>query len=313
MTPEATARRNVRLYYAFAGLMEFGLWYGIWIKFLTVERGLELKYVLLMDLPFWLAVAALEAPFGALADRIGHSRVLAIGAAVYSLTILGFGLTTSYTMLFFDYMLWAVAMACRSGADQALVYDTLKEAGQEGRFAHVAGRGFAAGLAAGTGGVVFGGALAAATSMAFTVQVSMLAPLLACLAALAMVEPAAKREERHYLEQLRLGVAFAWRTPQVRTTMFLSTTLMMAAFAPVVLVQPFLIEHDVATVLSVASLTFSIQVALFEPFLGFISDDVSLRAAFAFVAVVLACAMPPLYLRWRRVYVTAPAPAATGP
>ena len=108
----AAARRNERLYYAFLFLMDLGFWFGIWIKYLTVSREFELKYILLMDLPFWLMVAALEAPFGALADRIGHSRVLAIGAAVFALTILGFGFTTNYWMLFADYMLWAVAMAC---------------------------------------------------------------------------------------------------------------------------------------------------------------------------------------------------------
>ena len=101
----AAARRNEQLYYAFIVLMETGFWFGIWIKYLTVSRGLELRYILLMDLPFWLMVAVLEAPFGALADRIGSSRVLALGAGVYALTIAGFGFTTNYWMLFADYML----------------------------------------------------------------------------------------------------------------------------------------------------------------------------------------------------------------
>jgi hypothetical protein len=29
----ATAHRNVRLYYAFLFLMDFGFWIGIWIKY----------------------------------------------------------------------------------------------------------------------------------------------------------------------------------------------------------------------------------------------------------------------------------------
>ena len=370
----ATARRNERLYYAFLFLMELGFWFGIWIKYLTVSRELELKYILLMDMPFWLMIAVLEAPFGALADRIGHSRVLALGAAVYALTILGFGFTTNYWMLFADYMLWAVAGACRSGADQALLFDSFKQGGMEGRFSKVIGRGFAIGISAALAGVIIGGVMAAQTSMAFTVQVSFIGPAIAIFVALAMVEPHVEHERPRYLDNLKRGFSFAWTTPQVRYTVLLGSTIMMAAFAPVVLVQPFLIEHDVATglfgvyqaplrlagvfaaiyahriaartgapamfavscigmvvafaglsavdrvgvfalfavpaiiqgftrptvdtyinqhtpsetratVLSVSSLVLSLQIAFFEPVVGFITDDISIRAAFGFVAV----------------------------
>jgi len=243
----AIAARNVRLGYAFRFLMDFGFWVGIWIKYLTSVRELELQYIFLMDMPFWLVMASLEAPFGALADRIGHSRVLAFGAAVHALTILGFGFTTNYWMLFADYMLWAIAGACRSGADQALIYDSLKQAGLESTFSRVAGRGFAITVAAGTSGVILGGILATVTSLAFTVQVSCLGPALACFIALAMVEPHVEHAPRRYIDHLVDGVTFAWREPRVRYTVLLSALIMMATFAPIVLVQPFLIEHDVAT------------------------------------------------------------------
>lgn len=391
MTPEAVARRNARLYYGFVFFNDFGLWFGIWIKYLVVERGLELKYVLLMDLPFWLAVASLEAPFGALADRIGHGKVLAIGAAVYSVTILGFGLTTNYWMLFADYMLWAVAQACRSGADQAVVFDSLKAAGREGEFSRVAGRGFALTMTAGLAGIVLGGVVAAVAGMAFTVQVSAVTPLVAMVMALLMKEPRLAHERRGYVEQLRSGFGYAWSHRPVRAGMLLLTGLLMATFAPVVLVQPFLIVHEVptgwfgvfqapvrllgigaavlawrlaavagrdrllagacaaivgaftglalwdslaafslfavpamvqglarptldafineqtpsdrrATVLSVVSLAFSVQVALLEAVLGFIADDVGIQAAFAFTAAVFALLLPPLYVGWLREY-----------
>ena len=396
----AVARRNERLYYAFVFLMEFGFWVGIWIKYLTVTRGLELKYILLMDMPFWLVMAALEAPFGALADKIGHSRVLAFGAAVYALTILGFGFTDNYWMLFGDYMLWAIAMACRSGADQALLYDSLQQANLESAFAKIVGRGFAISISAATTGIVLGGILASFTSLSFTVQVSCIAPVVGCVVALSMVEPHVLHERRKYMDQLRAGVSFAWNTRQVRYSVLMASVLMMAGFAPVVLVQPFLIEHDVATglfgfyqaplqifaviaailayrivgrlgrprvialacagmilafmglaafdvqpafaffalpalcrgvirptmdayinentpsdmratVLSMSSLVLSVALAFFEPIIGFITDDVSITAAFAFVAAFFVVAMPPLFILWRRAYEQHPPTAAT--
>ncbi len=402
MTPEQAARRNTRLYYGFVFFNDFGLWFGIWIKYLVVERGLELKYILLMDVPFWLAVAGLEAPFGALADRIGHSRVLAIGAAVYALTILGFGLTTNYWMLFADYMLWAVAQASRSGADQAIVFDSLKAAGREGEFSRVAGRGFALTMSAGLAGIVLGGFVAAWAGMAFTVQVSAVMPLGAMAMALLMVEPRLAHERRSYVEQVRSGFSYAWSHRPVRASMLLLTGLMMVTFAPVVLMQPFLIVHEVptgwfgvfqapvrlagvmaallawrvaaraghervllaasasvvaafaglalwdsvaafslfavpavvqglvrpvldsfineqtpsdrrATVLSVVSLAFSLQVGFLEATLGFITDDVGIRAAFGFTAAVFAVLLPAVYVPWRRAYRQAKAAGGAAP
>ena len=123
-------RRNIALFYANAFTVSFLLWGGIWIKYLIDERGLELRWILAMDLPFWLIVAALQAPTGALADHIGRKRVIALSGLLYSITVLGFGFTTNYWMLFADYLLWGVAQSTQSGADQALLYDTMKIGGE---------------------------------------------------------------------------------------------------------------------------------------------------------------------------------------
>ncbi|HEY4669388.1 MAG TPA: MFS transporter [Tepidiformaceae bacterium] len=382
-------RRNIRLYYTYGFLMQFGLWSGIWIKYLLDDRGLELKWILAMDLPFWLLVAALQAPTGALADRVGRKPVMALGSVLFALTILGFGFTTNYWMLFFDYVLWAIAMSLYMGADSALVYDSLRENGQESQFAKIAGRGFGAQLLAGMLGVALGGFFATWTSLALTVQVSAITPLLAMGVALAMHEAPLERKQQHYWQGLKGAMSFAWKNPPVRYTLLIGSVMLTGVFGPVVLVQPFLLEHDVstslfgvwqaplrltsvaaaflafqvgrrtgiwtvlvvasvgvigsyaglwlfdtsaafaffgisalmagitrplidtylneripsemrATVLSVMQLFFSLQVAFFEPALGFFADGISLAAAFIFAAIFFAAIMPPLLLLWMR-------------
>lgn len=396
-------RRNIRLYYAFIFLMDFGLWTGIWIKYLTLGQGLELRWILAMDLPFWLLVAGLNAPLGALADHIGRKKVLAIGAGLFALTVLGFGFTSNYWLLFFDYVVWAFAMAMRSGADQALIYDSLKEAGEESRFSSIAGRGFAVALAAGLAGVIIGGFFAEQTSLALTVQISALGPLLAVAVALAMREPRVPHTEKHYWRDLRTGMSFAWTHPQIRYVMLFGSVLLTAGFVPVVLIQPFLIDYEVptslygvyqaplrvisvvaamvafrlatragvsrlflmgsagmviaysgialydaraafaffaipslvqgmvrptldnyinertpserrATVLSVLSLFLSLELAFFEPILGFLTDGISIQVAMGVSAVTFALTLPPLYWLWRREHRRTPlAAAGAGP
>jgi len=246
---ESAARRNVALYFAFRFVANFLLWGAIWIKYLLDIRELELKWILAMDLPFWLLVTLLQAPTGALADHIGRKRILALSQLLYAITILGFGLTTNYWMLFADYVLWAFAMATQSGPDQALLYDSLKQAGQESRFQKIVGRSFAVSLTAGLVGVVLGGFLAEATSLEFAVQISAVFPLISGALALAMVEARPERKERHYWADLRGAVDFSWSTPQVRYTLLLGAVLLTATFGPVVLIQPFLIHHNVDTAL----------------------------------------------------------------
>lgn len=394
-------RRNVALFYAYGFLMHFGLWSGIWIKYLLDDRGLELKWILAMDLPFWLLVAVLQAPTGALADRVGRKPVMALGSFLFALTILGFGFTTNYWILFVDYVLWAIAMSLYMGADSALIYDSLREDEAESQFARVAGRGFGAQLLAGMLGVSLGGFVATGTSLAFTVQVSALTPLLAMGVALAMHEPPLERKQQHYWQGLKGAMSFAWRNPPVRYTLLIGSVMLTGVFGPVVLVQPFLLEHDVstslfgvwqaplrltsvaaaflafrigrragtwaillvasvgvigsyaglsvfdtsaafaffglsalmagvtrplidaylneripsemrATVLSVMQLLFSLQVAFFEPALGFFADGISLTAAFVFAAIFFAATMPPLLLLWLRAHRGTPLEEATG-
>ncbi len=387
MNPSADSL--VRKFYIYRFVADFALWGGIWIKYLTVDRGFELRWILLMDMPFWLLIAVLEVPFGTLSDRVGRKPIMALGAATFAITILGFSLSTNYWMLFVVYVIWAVSMALSSGVDQALLYDSLKESGEEGRFPHIAGRSQAIGVSAAFFSVLLGGLLAAQTSLAFTIQVSALVPLIGTLVALSMREPARVISQRHYLHDLREGFAFTWRTLQVRHSVALRSVLMAAGFAPVVLIQPFLISFDVptglfgvyqaplrlvavvaalvaaklaasagpgrmlivgsaamvaafcglglvdnvgifalfaipafvqslvrptmdnyinsrtpserrATVLSVASLALSLQLAFFEPLLGFIADGTSVPTAALFCGIWFGVLLPPLIFLWRR-------------
>ncbi len=388
MTP---VRRNILLFYAFGFCMDFALWAGIWIKYLVDDRDLELRWILAMDLPFWLLVAALQAPTGALADHIGRKRVLAMSGVLYAITILGFGFTTTYWLLFFDYVIWAFAQSMRSGADQALLYDSLKAAGRETEFARISGRGFAIQLTAAMVALVAGALVADRVGLDVIVQVSAVAPLAAAFVTIGFHEPRLAVEGRRYWQGLKDGIAFAWGHVQVRYTLLVGSVLLTGTFGPVVLVQPFLIEHDVdtsvfgvlqapirllsvlaallafriarsfatgaifvascvliilsysglaltgndlafalfglpaivsgltnpvigahlnrlipserrATVLSGMQLFFSLQVAFFEPALGFFADGINVRAAFAFAAIYFLVVMPPLLFLWRRAH-----------
>jgi MFS family permease len=72
---------------------------------------------------FWVFV--LEIPTGVVADKFGRKRSVAFGCVLFAADMLFFGLSRNFYLLFAAEFLGAVGMTLISGADQALLYDSL--------------------------------------------------------------------------------------------------------------------------------------------------------------------------------------------
>ncbi|MBK6563235.1 MFS transporter [Candidatus Amarobacter glycogenicus] len=107
-------------------MRDFQLWIPAWIVFLTIERGFSLTQVTAAEGLYLIGVLILEVPTGAVADRYGRSKSMALGAAVLGGAVLIFAFTQSFAVLLASFLLWSVASALMSGADMALLFDTLK-------------------------------------------------------------------------------------------------------------------------------------------------------------------------------------------
>ncbi len=92
---------------------------------------------------FW--IFTLEIPTGIVADKFGRRVSVAIGCLLFGVDMLFFGLGVGYGLLFLGEFLGAVGMTLMSGAEEALLYDTLVALGEEGRARHYFSRAAAAG------------------------------------------------------------------------------------------------------------------------------------------------------------------------
>ena len=90
---------NIRKFYLFQFLLNFQLWWPIWVIYLTEERGLTLGQVTLIDVPFWLSIIALQIPAAAIADRWGRKPTLIVSACALSAAVTIFGLATSFELI----------------------------------------------------------------------------------------------------------------------------------------------------------------------------------------------------------------------
>jgi MFS family permease len=140
--PEETAWRNVRSFTLFRVFFSARFYYPIYAV-LFLDFGLTLGEFALLNGLWAATIVLLEVPSGALADTIGRRRLLIVAGlcmllemAVLLVAPVGGGVLL-FTLFAFNRVLSGAAEAAASGADEALVYDSLKAAGLESEWGRV--------------------------------------------------------------------------------------------------------------------------------------------------------------------------------
>lgn len=124
------------------------------------DNGLSMREVFLLQSFFSIVIVVTEVPSGYLADIIGRKVSIIIGCI---LAVCGY-LTYSFSYGFWGFLLAemfiGLSASCISGADSALLYDSLVELGSEGEYKKIEGRLLSVGnFSEGIAGI-FGGVLA---------------------------------------------------------------------------------------------------------------------------------------------------------
>jgi MFS family permease len=242
----ASLERNIWKYYVFHFILNFQLWWPIWIIYLTEERGLTLSQVTLIDVPFWLSMIVLQVPAAAIADRWGRKPTLIVSAALFTFAITFFGLATSFWLILASYLVWGIAFALLSGTESAFIYDTLKELGREGEYQRIYGWGWAMSMVASLGGTLLGAPVAALTSLAFPIVLSGGLLGLALADALTFVEPLPGDRGEHgpsYGEIIRESGAIVRRDAAIRYSLLYFGVMTVGAVGTIFFFQPFLVHH----------------------------------------------------------------------
>jgi len=253
-TPPVDARlaaryqANIRKFYLYQFLLNFQLWWPIWVIYLTEERGLSLGQVTLIDVPFWGSIIALQIPAAAIADRWGRRPTLLAGAAFFGIAVMVFGLASSFPLILVSYLIWGIGFALMGGTESAFLYDTLKALGREDEYQRVYGRAWGIVFAAAMAGTLLGAPVAKATDLSFPIVLSGGIALLAALAAASFTEPAVEGGRQHHLSYGQIigeSVDILRRRPAVRYSVLFYGLITIGGIAPIFFFQPFLREHGI--------------------------------------------------------------------
>jgi len=228
----STYRSSVWRLLGVQALAMFILWVPIWVVFLQ-RKGLSLSQIGLLEAFAWILTAALEVPTGAIADRWGRKASIAIGTFLYALAMFLIQAEALSAAFLLGYALWNSSIAFVSGADSALLYDSLKADGRASDAARYAGR--SAAVQQGSQGIAaLLGAAIATVDITLCFTISGLLALAGSALVLTVREPPHRDEGEQpltYWKSLRTAVGIAARRPVVRALLLLS-----AAFSVVPLV-----------------------------------------------------------------------------
>jgi len=120
----------------------FGMYFigGVLVPFFTEWGGLSFRDITLLQAWFVFWMFALEVPTGAVADYFGRKVSIIIGCVAFILGIIVYGIAPRFELFLIGEFLWALSRALISGADGAVVYDTLLGDNREGDSKKIFGR-----------------------------------------------------------------------------------------------------------------------------------------------------------------------------
>lgn len=152
-------KRNVSISYIYSFLLELNITSAIWVLYLAY-KGMSLTQIGIIESIFHITSLLFELPTGAIADIYGKKfavitgRIVSIASCILMIT------SNSFFGFSIAFILSAASMNLNSGSGEALLYDSLKELGEEDNYKKIYGNLSFAMCIAQAAAVLIGGILA---------------------------------------------------------------------------------------------------------------------------------------------------------
>jgi len=183
---------------------------GVLVPFFLDWGKISFTQIMILQSFFVFSVFLLEVPTGAVADYLGRKTSIICAAVTTSIGALVYSSYPHFYIFLLGEFVWALGLAFLSGADEALVYDSLIAAKSEKESKRIFGRFNSFQLAALMISAPIGSIIAATLGLRYTMMFMSVPFLVASFIALTFEEPEPKKksESKKYLETLVNGVRY---------------------------------------------------------------------------------------------------------
>lgn len=152
-------KRNIKVSYIYNFLLQLDITSAIWVLYLAF-RGMSLAEIGMLEAVYHITGLIFELPTGAIADIYGKKFSVVLGRILSVISCILMITSNSFWGYALSFALSAAGMNLNSGAAEALVYDSLKELGEEENYKLIWGKiSFVMSIAQGVS-VLIGGILA---------------------------------------------------------------------------------------------------------------------------------------------------------
>ena len=158
------------------------------------ENGLDELDIYILQAIYSLSVALLEIPSGYMADILGRKKTIILGAILGTLGYLIYSVSFTFSGFLLAEIVLGFGGSFISGADSAMLFDSLSALRMKHKYLQLEGRLTAFGNFAETIAAICGGIIAAAMSYRSVYICQTLIAALAIPASLLLVEPARQKE-----------------------------------------------------------------------------------------------------------------------
>jgi MFS family permease len=208
------------------------------------SKGLSLTQIMILQGTYSLFVALFEIPSGFFADIYGRKNSLVIGSLLLFLGYIIFSFFSGFNEFLFAEMLLGIGGSLISGADSAILYDTLLEINEDKEYTKIEGRTYAIGnFSEGIAGVL--GGFLAISSLNMPVYIQTIVMFLSIPIAMTLVEPKSSYKLAKNFRSIITVVRDTFiKNRKLRWYIVYSSSMGIATLSIAWFVQPFLMEID---------------------------------------------------------------------
>jgi MFS family permease len=182
--------------YAFEFLKSLHFFGAILIPFMTEWGKLNLEQIFILQSWFLFWIFVLEIPTGTFADKFGRKFSLVLGGILNGAAALLYIYQPTFEAFLVAEFVWALSSAFTSGADEAILYDTLKSERQEKRSKQAFSWQESIGLIAIALGSTIGGLVVKPFGITFPYYLTAATMILSGILALTLREPPIHTEKK---------------------------------------------------------------------------------------------------------------------
>lgn len=231
-------------------IIKGSLWFMVVMPVIVLffqDNGLNLQDIMILTATYSFSVAVMEIPSGYAADILGRKKTLILGCLLAFLGFCLFSISYNFWWFLVAEVFLGLGNSFISGADTALMYDSLLEAKAEDRFLKYEGRSISIGNFSEAAAGILGGFLAS-ISFRYPAYAQVMVALIAMPFVFTLSEPSVQTERlKSSWKSIARVVHFSLIESKVlRTHILYSSVIGVSTLMMAWLAQPFLKEIGVS-------------------------------------------------------------------